>query len=168
MQQATAQRGRILHPSWPISNSTFAKNLRETLVAVSSVTSHRCQTKTIAVGTIIADRPPHRSVRAALPHTALTLDVDMQTARWDKDEGSSVSVASVNRASRTFPRSSGVRVGCDGAACGATGPGLHHEIVASVGSCRGQHNTDTSRDTHCAATRRLAPGRRGVSVRVSP
>lgn len=46
MQQATAQRGRILHPSWPISNSTFAKNLRETLVAVSSVTSHRCQTKT--------------------------------------------------------------------------------------------------------------------------
>ena len=28
-----------------------------------------------AVGTIIADRPPHRSVRAALPHTALTLDM---------------------------------------------------------------------------------------------
>jgi len=35
----------------------------------------------IAVGTVIADRPPHRSVRAALPHTALTLDVDLQTAR---------------------------------------------------------------------------------------
>ena len=31
--------------------------------------------ETIAVGTAIADRPPHRSVRAALPHTALTLDV---------------------------------------------------------------------------------------------
>ena len=28
----------------------------------------------VAVGTAIADRPPHRSVRAALPHTALTLD----------------------------------------------------------------------------------------------
>ena len=27
-----------------------------------------------AVGTIIADRPPHRSVRAELPHTAPTLD----------------------------------------------------------------------------------------------
>ena len=28
----------------------------------------------VAVGTAIADRPPHRSVRAALPHTSLTLD----------------------------------------------------------------------------------------------
>ena len=30
----------------------------------------------IAVGTAIADRPPHRSVRAELPHTAPTLDED--------------------------------------------------------------------------------------------
>jgi hypothetical protein len=30
--------------------------------------------KPVAVGTAIAARPPHRSVRAALPHTALTLD----------------------------------------------------------------------------------------------
>jgi hypothetical protein len=28
----------------------------------------------VAVGTIIADRPPHRTVRAALPHTAPTSD----------------------------------------------------------------------------------------------
>ena len=28
----------------------------------------------VAVGTIIADRPPHRSVQAALPHTAPTLE----------------------------------------------------------------------------------------------
>jgi hypothetical protein len=34
----------------------------------------------IAVGTVIADRPPDRPVRAALPHTVLTLDVDVQTA----------------------------------------------------------------------------------------
>ena len=27
----------------------------------------------IAVGTVVADRPPHRSVREALPHTAPTL-----------------------------------------------------------------------------------------------
>jgi hypothetical protein len=27
--------------------------------------------KTVAVGTAITDRPPHRSVRAELPHTAL-------------------------------------------------------------------------------------------------
>ncbi len=47
---------------------------------------HRGLETVIAVGTVIADRPPHRSVRAALPHTALTLDADMQTARWDTDE----------------------------------------------------------------------------------
>jgi hypothetical protein len=29
---------------------------------------------TVAVGTIVADRPPHRTVRAALPHTAPTLE----------------------------------------------------------------------------------------------
>jgi hypothetical protein len=28
----------------------------------------------VAVGTVIAGRPPHRSVRAELPHTAPTLD----------------------------------------------------------------------------------------------
>jgi hypothetical protein len=31
-------------------------------------------TPTVWVGTIIADRPPHRTVRAALPHTAPTLE----------------------------------------------------------------------------------------------
>ena len=41
----------------------------------------------IAVGTAIADRPPHRSVRAELPHTALTLDKDEQIVRWDRDAG---------------------------------------------------------------------------------
>jgi hypothetical protein len=35
----------------------------------------------IAVGTVIADRPPHGPVRAELPHTVLTADVDMQTSR---------------------------------------------------------------------------------------
>src|SRR6266576_127756 len=35
----------------------------------------------IAVVTVIADRPPHRSVRAELPHTVLTLDIDVQTSR---------------------------------------------------------------------------------------
>ena len=29
----------------------------------------------VAVGTAIADRPPHRSVRAALPHTAPTSEM---------------------------------------------------------------------------------------------
>ena len=35
----------------------------------------------IAVGTVIADRPPHRPVRAELPHTVLIADVDVQTSR---------------------------------------------------------------------------------------
>jgi hypothetical protein len=47
----------------------------------------------VAVGTAIADRPPHRSARAALPHTALTLDDGVEacfTSRtprnpWDTD-----------------------------------------------------------------------------------
>ena len=39
--------------------------------------------KVIAVGTASAGRPPHRSVRTELPHTALTLDVDWQTLHLD-------------------------------------------------------------------------------------
>ena len=34
----------------------------------------------IAVGTLIAERPPHRTVRAAFPHTAPTLGVDGELA----------------------------------------------------------------------------------------
>ena len=34
------------------------------------------KTTVIAVGTALTGGPPHRSVRAALLHTALTLDVD--------------------------------------------------------------------------------------------
>ena len=41
--------------------------------------------KKVAVGTIIADRPPHGSVRAALPHTALTSDVWRQNESTGKD-----------------------------------------------------------------------------------
>jgi hypothetical protein len=40
-------------------------------------------TQAVAVGTAIADRPPHRSVRAELPHTAPALDVSRQIARRD-------------------------------------------------------------------------------------
>src|SRR6516162_8113199 len=67
-----------------------------------------------------SDRPPHRSVRAELPHTVLTLDVDMQTSRWDRGEGSSESLASACRAWRTLPKSGGGLVGCDAGGCAAT------------------------------------------------
>jgi hypothetical protein len=33
----------------------------------------------VAVGTVIADRPPQRSVRAELPHTAPPLDTSVET-----------------------------------------------------------------------------------------
>src|ERR1035441_2603652 len=39
----------------------------------------------VAVGTTIADRPPHRSVRALLAHTAPTSDAWRGSVRWDKD-----------------------------------------------------------------------------------
>jgi hypothetical protein len=35
----------------------------------------------VAVGMAIADHPPHRSVRALLTHTALTLDEERQSER---------------------------------------------------------------------------------------
>ena len=41
--------------------------------------------KRVAVGTGIADRPPHRSVRALLTHAALTLDEWRRSVRRDKD-----------------------------------------------------------------------------------
>ena len=49
----------------------------------------------IAVGMALSGHPPHRSVRAELPHTAPTLDEDEQTARWDRDAGFSVWEANV-------------------------------------------------------------------------
>ena len=47
--------------------------------ALSSPTICRFIPAHVAVGTTIADRPPHRSVRAALPHTAPTSD---DSAQW--------------------------------------------------------------------------------------
>ena len=41
----------------------------------------------IAVGTAISGRPPHRSVRAELLHTAPTFDVDVRSVLQDADGG---------------------------------------------------------------------------------
>jgi hypothetical protein len=46
---------------------------------VGGVKNDECHA--VAVGTVIADRPPHRSVRAELPHTAPTSDVWRQNVR---------------------------------------------------------------------------------------
>jgi hypothetical protein len=44
------------------------------------------QTAPIAVGTLIAERPPHRAVRAAFPHTAPTLGNDGSTTRMQSND----------------------------------------------------------------------------------
>ena len=40
----------------------------------------------IAVGTLIAERPPHRTVRAAFPHTAPTLGNGGSTTRMQSND----------------------------------------------------------------------------------
>ena len=44
------------------------------------------QNNSIAVGTLIAERPPHRTVRAAFPHTAPTLGNDGSTTRMQSND----------------------------------------------------------------------------------
>src|SRR5580698_10593095 len=51
----------------------------------------------VTVGTDIADRPPYRSVRAELPHTAPTLDDWRRNERQEKDAGPEDGVSIVRR-----------------------------------------------------------------------
>ena len=60
-----------------------------------------------AVGTALAGGPPHRSVRAELPHTAPTSGVWRRSVRWDRDAGPWDSVSIGRRSARTEPSSSG-------------------------------------------------------------
>src|SRR5208337_3898188 len=62
-------RGRLLrgHDASPM--------LPEASIQRSTAKSTTCNTSPIAVGTPITGRPPHRTVRAAFPHTAPTLGV---------------------------------------------------------------------------------------------
>src|SRR4029077_6578043 len=51
-----------------------ASTPRNCIRAAGDLYTARYMTSSVAVGTIINDRPPHRTVRAALPHTAPTLE----------------------------------------------------------------------------------------------
>jgi hypothetical protein len=64
-------------------NDATAASCRIKSLEKSVQSWHRCLVflRSIAVGTVIADRPPHRPVRAELPHTVLTADVDTQISR---------------------------------------------------------------------------------------
>src|SRR5580692_1915089 len=78
---------RCSSPGVPPKNETRAKNTQ------LGKTRDRAQSRrgnsggnSVAVGTIIADRPPHRSVRALLTHTAPTLVVWRRSGSSGKDE----------------------------------------------------------------------------------
>src|SRR5690606_37394249 len=58
-----------------------------------------------AVGTLITERPPHRSGRAEFPHPAPTLMIWRQSAHWAKGEGSLVTEAAHRRSSTFAPMS---------------------------------------------------------------
>src|ERR1035437_5432566 len=82
---------------------------------------------TVAVGTTIAGRPPHRSVRAELPHTAPTLDVLRQNVCRDKDAefGAEESTFRRSVAAGPIPVSASDCVGAIPAATAYTdGPGI--------------------------------------------
>ena len=73
----------------------------------------------VAVGTLVAQRPPHRSVRAELLHTAPTSDAWRRSAGWDGGGGFWHSESSDRPTARTAPMSSG-RVGSAAVARGTS------------------------------------------------
>jgi hypothetical protein len=76
-------------------DSLLGREIAEEVIGLLVVATHRSHGSTtpgscrslrrgfVAVGTSVARRPPHRSVRAGLLHTALTLDAWRQTAGSD-------------------------------------------------------------------------------------
>jgi hypothetical protein len=60
--------------------------------------------RSVAVGTAIADRPPHRSVRALLTHTAPTSDIWRQSERRGMDAPAGDGAASGYTVDRSGPQ----------------------------------------------------------------
>ena len=89
----------------------------------------------VAVGTMISQRPPHRSVRAELLHTAPTSDTWRQTARADADAGSSHSESIDRSTAGTVPRSSGL-AGSAAEARGASARSPEPESRSDYPYCR--------------------------------
>jgi hypothetical protein len=58
--------------SWRFLGETLGRT--GSLLSRADLTPHFEINFLVTVGTVIADCPPYRSVRAGLPHTALTLD----------------------------------------------------------------------------------------------
>src|SRR5436853_5575626 len=94
----------------------------------------------VAVGTSVTRRPPHRSVRAEFPHTAPTSDTWRRSARWDADVGSSHSESIDRPTARTVPRSSGL-AGSVAEARGTSARSPETESYSDCPYCRGLHSS---------------------------
>ena len=70
---ASAARG-----TWDTLEGRPIMKLRPYLDGSCVHTFCRGQHQTVAVGTVLCDRPPHRSERAGLPHSALALSPDVK------------------------------------------------------------------------------------------
>ena len=123
--------------------------------------SFRSPTK-VAVGTIIADRPPHGSVRAALPHTALTSVVWRQNVAMDKD-AESVDEATSARTNALASIRSVDDLGSGDEDSAASTVGSAPENASKPPDCRGSHGIGNSRLT-LAVTSRPSPPRPHASA----
>ena len=97
----------------------------------------------VAVGTTIAGRPPHRSVRAELPHTAPTLDEWRRSARLGKGAGFEDVVSIVRRSGECASNLDGC-AGCDGLASTATDRTTGCEIALTPAGFQELHGNGNS------------------------
>src|ERR1700689_3683060 len=115
----------------------------------------------VAVGMPVAQHPPHRSVRAEFPHTALILDEWRQIACRDRDAVHAVKTTS----DQTVVRCAPIRYsasGCDGEACFATGVSADTERCSSPEDFPVQRGIDRN-----PARRSAAMSRFGSAARAS-
>jgi hypothetical protein len=110
----------------------------------------RHQLLPVTVGTTIAGRPPQRSVRAELPHTAPTSDEWRRNARQDKDAGCEREVSIVRRSGGCASSMVGC-ADCDAQAWHATGCTAGRGSAVMPAGFRGRHGNGSSRRRHLSA-----------------
>ena len=116
----------------------------------------------VTVGTAIASRPPYRSVRAELPHTAPTLDGWRRNARQDKDAGREDEVSIVRRLGECASNSDGC-ADCDDQAWTATDRRADRGSGPTPAGSREQRDIGNSHRPHVSAM--LPPTLTGSCIR---
>ena len=76
---------------------------RDIEVVVGQLRHHNDALRTIAVGTQVSPRPPHRSVRARLRHTAPTLGGDGEANAWPRMKDLGLREKVIGQPSHPFP-----------------------------------------------------------------